>query len=84
MSLHGRKASIRRVVPYELDDERSVRHCEQLGILQNVFKEVHWHIVADGLVMCQRTIFSVRPLQRSSPIALYCLLEVAIGECNTW
>jgi hypothetical protein len=27
----------------------------------------------------QRTIFSVRPFQRSSPIALYCLLEVAIG-----
>src|SRR6266436_3558557 len=25
-----------------------------------------------------RTIFSVRPFQRSSPIALYCLLEVAI------
>lgn len=29
--------------------------------------------------MDKRTIFSVRPFQRSSPMALYCLLEVAIG-----
>ena len=62
------------VVLDELHDERAVREGEQLCILL-------LGASAGGLARrgcCRLTIFSVRPFQRSSPTALYCLLVVAI------
>ena len=62
----------------ELHDECAVREGEQFCILS----------LPSGLLACKvesvrvviRTIFSVRPFQRSSPMALYCLLVVAMIE----
>ena len=62
------------IVLYELHDECAVRQGEELCVLSSLSMSG----CACTYALRRLTIFSVRPFQRSSPIALYCLLVVAI------
>ena len=62
------------IVLYELHDECAIRQGEELCVLSSL--SMSGCACID--VLRRLTIFSVRPFQRSSPIALYCLLVVAI------
>ena len=64
------------IVLYELHDECAVRQGEELCVLSSLSMSR----CACICVLRRLTIFSVQPFQRSSPIASYCLLVVAISR----
>ena len=67
------------VVLDELHDQRAVRQRKELCVL-SLSTSGSLHPKMRSRRAAGPTIFSVRPFHRSSPMALYCLLVVAIPD----